>query len=37
MRGCEAVEEFGDMSTMDAANFVCMMEREGRIIEECWG
>ena len=32
-RGCEAVEEFGDMSTMDAAN----VEREGRIIEERWG
>ncbi|KAI9463486.1 riboflavin synthase domain-like protein [Boletus coccyginus] len=32
----EAVEEFGDMSTKDAANFVSVMEREGRIIEECW-
>ena len=32
----EAVEEFGDMSTKDAANFVSTMEREGRIIEECW-
>ena len=32
----EAVEEFGDMSAKDAANFVSVMEREGRIIEECW-
>ena len=32
----EAVEEFGDMPTKDAADFVSAMEREGKIIEECW-
>jgi len=32
----EAVEEFGKMSTKDAADFVSMMVREGRILEECW-
>ena len=32
----EAVEEFGEMSTEDAAVFVSLMEREGRLVEECW-
>lgn len=32
----EAVGELGGMSTKDAAAFVSVMEREGRIIEECW-
>ena len=32
----EAVAEFGDMSTKDATSYVSTMEREGRIIEECW-
>ncbi|KAF8441065.1 riboflavin synthase domain-like protein [Boletus edulis BED1] len=32
----EAAEAFGNMSTEHAANFVPMMEREGRLIEECW-
>lgn len=32
----EAVEEFGGMSAKHAAAFVSVMEREGRIIEECW-
>lgn len=32
----EAAEEFGNMSTKDAASLVSMMEREGRVIEECW-
>ena len=32
----EAAEEFGRMPAKDAADLVSMMEREGRIIEECW-
>lgn len=32
----EAVAECGGMSIQDAAAFVSVMEREGRVIEECW-
>ncbi|KIK93213.1 hypothetical protein PAXRUDRAFT_829176 [Paxillus rubicundulus Ve08.2h10] len=32
----EAVEEFGNMEKEDAVNFISVMEREGRLIEECW-
>ncbi|KAF9231055.1 hypothetical protein BU15DRAFT_90988 [Melanogaster broomeanus] len=32
----DAVEEFGNMAKQDAINFVSLMEREGRLIEECW-
>jgi len=32
----EVAGEFGGMSTEDAAAFVSLMEREGRLIEECW-
>ncbi|KAF9219893.1 riboflavin synthase domain-like protein [Gyrodon lividus] len=32
----EAVEEFGNRTKEGAINFVSVMEREGRLIEECW-
>ncbi|KIJ64288.1 hypothetical protein HYDPIDRAFT_133001 [Hydnomerulius pinastri MD-312] len=32
----EAVEGFGQRSREDAINYVSVMERDGRLIEECW-
>jgi sulfite reductase alpha subunit-like flavoprotein len=31
-----AVERFGGRSNAEAVEYVAAMEREGRLIEECW-
>jgi len=31
-----AVERFGEKSNAEAVEYVAAMEREGRLIEECW-
>jgi len=32
----DAVETVGGLSKADAAEYVAAMERDGRLIEECW-
>jgi sulfite reductase alpha subunit-like flavoprotein len=32
----KTVERFGEKSNAEAVEYVAAMEREGRLIEECW-